>query len=293
MHVRTLDTDDVTAAVRLSTGANWNQIATDWRRLLELAPDACYGGWVDGELVATATVVTHGGSVGWIGMILVDETHRRQGYGSTMFEEALGEVLTDGVRVGLDATADGRSVYRQYGFRDIAPVVRWGGSVEARVPTDDVATFDDPKRVAALDRRACGTDRGDLLSRLIAEERTVGLVRGSAPDGYGILRPGRERAQLGPVVASDRETAAALVSAAARRTNGLVVDSFADGAIEEVFSEHGLRPERDLTRMVHDDPTDATRRASDVRPEARTDHDDPAEVLMGDAVVAAAGLELG
>ncbi|MWG33830.1 GNAT family N-acetyltransferase [Halomarina oriensis] len=274
MDIRLLTDADVDGALRLSTQANWNQTATDWRRLIALAPDACYGGWVDGDLVATATVVSYAGAVGWVGMVLVDEAHRRRGYGSAMFERALDDALDDGLRVGLDATADGRTVYRQYGFENVAPIVRWSGAVEPTAETGDVEPVDDSDRIAAFDRRACGTDRRDLLARLLAEEGAVGLVRGQGSElnGYAVLRPGRERAQLGPLVATDRETCAALLSAAASRFGALIVDSLADGAMDGTFRGHGLRPERDLTRMVHGNP---------------------AEVLMGETVVAAAGFELG
>lgn len=78
-----LDVDDIDDATCLSTQANWNQTSGDWRRLVALAPDSCYGGWIDDDLVVTATVVTYDGAVGWIGMVLVDENPRRRGYAAS------------------------------------------------------------------------------------------------------------------------------------------------------------------------------------------------------------------
>jgi hypothetical protein len=77
IEVRPLESTDIPGALRLSTQAGWNQIDADWRRLIRLWPDGCLGGWRDdGTLVATATLATFDRSVGWVGMVLVDESCR-------------------------------------------------------------------------------------------------------------------------------------------------------------------------------------------------------------------------
>lgn len=89
LDVRPLTADDLDAARGLSTQAGWNQIAADWRRFLRLSPTGCFAGVVDDEVVATTAVITYGTDVSWIGMVLVDERHRGQGYGSRIFERGL------------------------------------------------------------------------------------------------------------------------------------------------------------------------------------------------------------
>lgn len=95
-------------------------------RVLELFPDTCFAGWVDYDLVATSMLATYQDRVGWIGIVLVDENHRRQGYGSAVFERALetgGDADLD--VVGLDATDAGRPVYNNYGFKRTSGIDRW------------------------------------------------------------------------------------------------------------------------------------------------------------------------
>jgi GNAT superfamily N-acetyltransferase len=279
MDVRRLTEADVDAAMDLSTQAGWNQIGADWRRLVSLAPERCYAGWVDGELVATTTAMTYGDELCWIGMVLVDEDHRRRGYGTRLLEHAL-EAARDDVTagVGLDATGQGRPLYRQQGFADVCPITRLSGTLDRTDPPGDIEVITEtaPAAVATFDANACGTDRTALLERLLSEPGTAGVVsrEGGEPDGYAILRPGRQHWQLGPIVADDADVLASLLDGAAARLEGddVIVDSLARGRAAELLVERGLDPQRHLTRMTS--------------PETLP-------LLSGERVVAAAGLELG
>ncbi|MFC7189794.1 GNAT family N-acetyltransferase [Halocatena marina] len=105
MRIEKLTLDSVPAAMQLSKQAGWNQCRADWELLLTLAPDHCFAGWIGDDLIATTTVVTYGGDVSWIGMVLVSEEHRGQGYGSQIFQTALEATLERGQSaIGLDAT---------------------------------------------------------------------------------------------------------------------------------------------------------------------------------------------
>ena len=152
-----LTAGDLDGALRLSTQAGWNQVAADWRRLLDLSTSGCLAGRLDGSLVATATVASFGAAAHWIGMVLVDEAMRGKGLGSTMFARIIARARErGGDAVGLDATDLGRPVYLKQGFTDVAPIDRWTGMLRPATPPGDVAmidrsVFDD---VAALDLSA-------------------------------------------------------------------------------------------------------------------------------------------
>lgn len=304
MEIGRLTREDVPAAMGLSRQAGWNQVPADWHRLLDLAREGCFAGRVDGELVATATLVTYAGAVGWIGMVLVDEAHRRNGYGTAMFERALRAADERGVAVGLDATDAGREVYRPAGFADVRPIVRWGGTPSRAASeetagdgaTSDEATGDaegdsgsdaeagpdaDVRRlragevdaVRALDRRACGVDRGALLEHLLSSDGVTGLALGDGPRGYAVVRPGREHDHVGPVVAPSAAGVAALVAAAGGVVGGSVlIDVLAGDRVADRLELLGLAPRRRLTRMSYPDRE---------------------RLLVGDDVAAAAGFELG
>lgn len=235
----------MSAPVDLSTAAGWNQTAADWRRL-----DRVFVKRIDGRIVATSSVVTAGG-VSWIGMMLVESRLRGRGLGGAMLRRALAACRG---AVGLDATDLGRPLYLKAGFRDVAPIVRWGGVLRARgrLPRARLA------EVLALDP----LDRGALLSRLWSE--SIGWVVPGR--GYALLRPGRLAAQLGPVVAFDEAALEALLGAAGGRR--VIVDAFGDA---RALRRAGLVPQRRLMRMSLGGD----------------------RLLMGRGVRAAAGLELG
>lgn len=277
MRVRQLRESDLDAAMDLVRAASWNQTRADWRRLLALAPDSCFAGVVGDEMVATTTVVTYDDAVSWVGMVLVDPAHRRTGCGTKIFEHAI-DAIGDAVAVGLDATERGRPLYRRHGFRTVTPVVRFDGELEPVErprsireigPTDRTTVF-------GLDADACGVDRSVLLSQLLSERDVTGFVHGQGGDvrGYAILRPGRERWQLGPVVAGTADVLEGLLAAAAVRLDGesVVVDVPTPESVSDALTRAGLSAQRRLERMAY--------------PSAEP-------LLAGSDTVAAAGLELG
>lgn len=285
LRIRPLRPADVPRALALSRQAGWNQVAADWHRLLELSPDGCFGGWLDGTLIATSTLVIHGkadaGPTGWIGMVLVDEAHRREGYGTRLFERALERATAAGVSdVGLNATDEGRSIYVRSGFVEVARIRRWHGPLS--VPSGDrdrnrIVTNPAPERLLDRDRAVCGVDRGAVIGHLQAEPdtRSVAAVDRRSGDcrGYAIVRPGRDAHQIGPLIATDGSALTALLAGIADRVDppSVVVDVLDAGAAPALRAA-GLAPEWELVRMRHD---------------ARTN------CLVGDGVVGAVGLEFG
>ena len=55
--IRIITQADISGAMRLKEAAGWNQTEQDWRNLLHLAPDGCFGIDVNGVLAATTTAV--------------------------------------------------------------------------------------------------------------------------------------------------------------------------------------------------------------------------------------------
>src|ERR1043165_3525488 len=117
LEIRLLFESDVPAAMRLKEAAGWNQTEKDWRRLLALEPNGCFGAVKDGVLVGTTTTTTYGNDLAWIGMVLVDPEHRRQGIAARLMSVAL-DYLDDKVEtIKLHATAAGKPVYERFGFQ--------------------------------------------------------------------------------------------------------------------------------------------------------------------------------
>lgn len=270
--IRLLTDADLDAALELSSEAGWNQLRGDWSRLLDLAPDGCFGYWLDDTLAATCTVISYEDVLSWIGMMLVRRSHRRQGLGRKMFEHAI-ENAGDTV-IGLDATEYGRPLYAQYGLEEIGPVTRWRGRIAAQL-TQPASTPVQADAILPMDLEIFGTDRGPLLRRLAQDGNIVAVPDAAA---YAFLRPGRTAWQVGPIVASDGGALTDLLSSVALYTSQSdVVIDVVDRAqrrsdVVRALEQVGLKPDRLLVRMATE----------------------PSMSIFGDhRVIAAAGLELG
>src|SRR5262245_33125882 len=115
--IRVMEQDDVSAALLLSSAAGWNQTADDWHMLLQLAPRSCFGIEADGRIAATTTLIQHGPSVGWIGMVLTHSDYRRQGFARMLLEKTLEHAESSGIQtLKLDATDQGQPLYERLGF---------------------------------------------------------------------------------------------------------------------------------------------------------------------------------
>jgi len=244
--IRLLEPSDIPAAMRLKDAAGWNQTAQDWERLLALEPEGCFGLEQDGVLAATATAVTYGEDLAWIGMVLTMPEFRGRGFARRLMERVVAFAGTRGVRTaGLDATDMGIALYRQLGFEAAGIVERWerAGSAAA-VQEGDVEPWGPD---ADLDRAAFGTDRGRLLASLAAPESA------SIPGlGYAMGRPGSKAAYFGTCVARSAGAADRLLRwFLARHPEEPVYWDILQSNREatRLASQYGFRPVRQLTRM--------------------------------------------
>lgn len=240
----------------LSTEAGWNQTEADWRRLLDLAPQGCSGGFWQGQLVATAALASYGEELAWIGMMLVDRSFRHRGIGTAILTKTLETAKDLGIRtIGLDATDMGRPLYLAAGFEDVCEMARWAGRMPvpaSRAGAGPIAA-EDLEEVLARDRELSGVDRDPLLRRLRGESLVSGWLirRHGELRGYAFLRPGREFWHLGPLVAEAAEDFICLLDEAAAALEGqpVFMDSFQTPVTNDLLSGRGMQVQRLLSRM--------------------------------------------
>src|SRR5215212_3523502 len=224
LEIRLLGEADLPAAMSLKESAGWNQTEADWLRLLRLEPRGCFAATAGGRLVGTVTTTAYGRELAWVGMVLVDPSYRRRGIASRLMGAALSYLEGERVEtVKLDATPDGRHVYEKLGFKDELTIERWhrraaDAAAGARPERADGAGGSAieaarPAEIHELDRVAFGADRARLVELLVAES-VVTFVRKRSDGGaagYALARAGAVADYVGPVVASDSETAALLL----------------------------------------------------------------------------------
>lgn len=235
----------------LSQAANWNQNEADWRLMLGIGH-----GWgisVAGGTLAASTLVIPFEGFAWVSMVLVRPEHRGKGYASRLLRVAIADLEKRALTPVLDATPAGREVYRLEGFRDTWGFKRYAlpkkSPVEKRSGMRALAGGD-WERILELDRRAFGASREPLLRDLARRLPQAALV---VPEkGYVLGREGREALQLGPLVATDEETAIRLLSQALRAVQPPLYVDVVDHApvLRGWLEAHGFAFQRPFTRMV-------------------------------------------
>jgi GNAT superfamily N-acetyltransferase len=240
----------------LSTAAQWNQNAADWRLMLR-----CGLGWGislgDGTLAATTLVLPYG-SFAWISMVLVLPQQRRRGFATQLLRRALAELENRALTPILDATPAGRAVYVQEGFRDTWGFRRFylrrgGAAQELPAGVRPLRAADWPA-LLALDAQAFGARREPLLRDLAARLPAAAWVleEDGALQGHVLGRDGREACQLGPLVARSGAAARALLGAALGAVREPLYVDLVDRepALTAWLESQGFEFQRPFTRMV-------------------------------------------
>ena len=259
--------EDLSAALRLSELAGWNQTHEDWAMLLDFAPEGCLAIEIEGTVASTTTLLCYGKKLAWIGMVLTDPAYRRQGLARKLFEECLRRADTMGMEtVKLDATDQGQPLYEKFGFRCEQEIERWARSGNGAAP--EFASVDGDPSFKHIDAPYFPADRSTLLARL-ASRSSVDTNQ----DAYLLARPGRLSAYLGPCVSKNVEGARQLIIKLIKHSScAWVWDLFPQNRhATELATELGFAPQRHLKRMFRGE----------------------ASPTNSDAIYAIAGFELG
>ena len=255
------------AGFDLSALIGWNQTVDDWRYILAHGAGV---GVLDPEdkLIGTAMALPYG-RFAWICLVLVAPGWRRQGIATRLMDAVVQRQEAAGRIPGLDATPDGREVYRRIGFRDVFCLARYQAErVEAAAPEApptlpgilpdalSVRALEAAHlvRFAAPDRRLFSADRLELLFHLRRRQpgAAFGAWREGRPAGYVLARDGREAVQIGPLAATDDAAAQLLAAAAFDAVSGPVYIDVADvrGSFVRWLESCGFVLQRPYIRMI-------------------------------------------
>jgi GNAT superfamily N-acetyltransferase len=256
--VRPMEFGDIPAGLALCRAAGWNQIADDWSLYLQHSRSGAQVVLEAGEIAGTVTAVDYQQRFAWIGMVLVDQRFRRQGLGTRLLQLAI-EHLASCETIKLDATPAGRPVYLPLGFVEEYGLLRMQTVAQSLPPQEGVSVRrmngEDLPAVLAWDAQVFGADRGSILTRYreLAPGYAGIAMRDATLVGYCFGRHGFRWEQAGPIVATDRLAAQALLAATLSANAGkpfLVDTRLADPDWVAWLRQAGFVEQRPYTRMV-------------------------------------------
>src|SRR5262249_28714055 len=271
--------DDVSALVR---EARWNQLAPDWRIFIEFGRLYAIHGEA-GRVIATTATLPYGGRFPRGSMVLGSGGSGGRGLATALLRRAMADLTAAKLVPVLDATPDGRAVYRRLGFED-----SWGFQRLIRRERQRAAASVDPPAgvtvrpitdadwpaLCAYDAAAFGADRSAVLAGLRGRLPAAELVatRADRIAGFLLGRDGGLAAHIGPLIADDDAIAGALVARALDRIESPLFVDLADSKRElrSLLEARGFTAARPFTRMLCRSSTrfdDAARTFAVVGPE--------------------------
>lgn len=260
--IRSLETQDIDAAVALTESVGWGERRVHWRHFLDWAGPGALGLFLHGTLVSAGCVFCYGNDLAWLGCIATHRDQQRRGFGTRLCEALLEVAQARGIdRIMLDAGAMGRPLYERLGFRALANLERWRG--EARPSAGPAAPgFEkrDLQAVIRLDASQFGARRARIIHDLVSDEAVTSWVvrRQGRVAGFAALKAWLPDgpAHFGPWQAERGEDAAALMRAALAAWEGrrLYLDiPAANSTAKEIAAGCGLHAHGAATRMIFAD----------------------------------------
>ena len=253
--IRTMRPDEISLAVDWAAAEGWNPGLADAGCFASVDPEGFFIGELDGKPAATVSCVNYGARFSFLGFYIVRADLRGSGYGLRIWNAAIAHA---GTRViGLDGVTAQQDNYRKSGFQLAYANVRYGGTVAApAAPQADVIALSDVPLadVEADDATVFPAPRSAFLRAWIGSPGHVGcaLVRDGRLAGWGVIRPCRRGFKIGPLVADDRATAEAVLSALLAKVGGgeifLDVPSINREAVA-LAQDFGLAPVFETARM--------------------------------------------
>lgn len=257
--VRDLKKTDAPAAMLLSAEAGWNQSMNDWVFLIDDPRNICMAVLNKDEIIATTTAICYTHQLAWLGMVLVKKVYRGKGLSKVLLNNVL-EKLQSFQSIKLDATTQGRELYKKFGFEDEYTVARMvAASVnKINIPGSDAT----PQQIIpqhipgiiAMDEVVFGVNRARLIETLIKQnpQKSWVLKRDNNIAGFVLGREGRNFYQIGPLLAIYQADADILTHHALNKLTGesVVIDVPSD-KIQFIHSltSAGFSTQRHFTRM--------------------------------------------
>jgi len=228
-HVKNMSLKDLEFAVRITDTMSWNLVEEDFKFMMQLEPEGCFVLLSNSEKVGIATTISFG-KVGWIGNVIVSESHRKQGAGSLLAKHCLRYLESKNVEtVGLYAYIDKIPFYKRLGFEyslEFTVLKGKGFSSRPKAGLREV-TKEDIHEVIDYGHSCFGALRRKLLEPIFLDSNNLCYM--SIEDGrilgYAAAKVYEEMAEIGPLVCRKgrSDIAVNLLKAILDRLNGFEV----------------------------------------------------------------------
>lgn len=221
--------DDLDTVVEWAASEGWNPGLYDVECFYAADPSGFLIGLLNGEPIASISVVKYGASFGFLGFYIVKPAFRGKGYGWQIWQTGLDSLK--GRTIGLDGVLEQQGNYTKSGFQLAHRNIRYEGKDKSvnrgnlvsesentqgtlvslsSVPLKTVIRYESTIFLAA---------RSAFLSCWLNAPRhtVVGWMHNQQLMGYGVLRPCQKGYKIGPLFADSPQIAEAIFLALTAR----------------------------------------------------------------------------
>lgn len=234
---------ELTIAAQWAVAEGWNPGLNEANCFYATDPNGFLIGLLDGEPIASLSVVKYGKSFGFLGFYIVIPEHRGKGYGMQIWNAGIDYL--NGRSIGLDGVIDQQNNYKKSGFELAYRNMRYQGvggatiSNDAEIVSLGALPFDE---LCAYDRGCYLQDRTTFLNCWIKqlESTAFGILHNQQLAGYGVIRRCHSGYKIGPLFADNAELAERLFSALKAQipTDALIILDIPEINIEAVGLAH-------------------------------------------------------
>jgi GNAT superfamily N-acetyltransferase len=253
--IRVMTRTELDLAVDWAAQEGWNPGLDDARAFHAADPEGFFVGTLDGEPVASISLVAYDASFAFLGFYLVKPQLRGRGLGLALWREAMARRARP--LTGLDGVVAQQANYAKSGFRLAYRNIRFGGPAPSAAATTGaiVTAAEVPfERVLAYDRIFFPARRPAFLSLWLTQPRgtALAMLDDDRIVGLGAVRPCRQGCKIGPLYADNESVAEAVFLRLAAHAHGGSV--FLDvpepnAAALRLAERHGLAPVFETARM--------------------------------------------
>lgn len=243
--IRNLDLPEIAKLLDWAAAEGWNPGLGDVAAFQAADPHGFFGAFVDSTMVAGISAVAYDAHFGFIGLYICHPDWRGQGHGKAVWDAGMAYL---GQRtIGLDGVPEQQANYASMGFVQAYQTIRMSGTLPPGRPAAALSPAT-PEDIARLDRQCFPAPRRAFLQHWLSPLNRSFLHRADGVvDAYGVMRPCRDGAKLGPLFA---DTVAAAVDMLDTLSGPLHIDVPAVQADWlAALSARGFSPGFQTTRM--------------------------------------------
>lgn len=215
--IKTMSLEELKLAASWAAQEGWNPGLKDAECYYQADPNGFLMGFLNGEPIASISVVNYQNIFGFLGFYIVKPEYRGQGYGYALWQA--GMEYLKGMNVGLDGVVAQQENYQKSGFKLAYRNIRYEGiAAKNLVTSSHIVLLEDVPFAELEDYESAffPCKRTGFLKSWISEPQHTALafVDKGLLKGYMVVRPCQLGFKLGPLFADSKHIAQSLFDAA-------------------------------------------------------------------------------